>query len=187
MGKFKLVNPVIIGSFKSTYESSNALDAAKQFWNELTENNYITNNVPQFLFTLEDVKDKSLHHCVVKESAAGNSKFTDFNIEKVNVDLSSQQKTDFLSEVNKVTKQVNNKVNKQTGGKSRKRYKDDSSSSSDDSDDEDDYLRSIRLKRLKQPIVYWWYSPNIYGVRTIFTPTFVSPLHPYVQLWVPTR
>lgn len=187
MGKFRLVNPVIIGNFQNSYESSTAMDAAKNFWEELTGKNYITNNVPQFLFTLENESGKSLHHYMVKEKiAAEGSKFADYSIEEVSVKLTKAQQKEFLDEVAKVKSRMGNEKG-QSGGKSRKqgrkRYDDDDSSSS--SDDDDDILDYIRMRRFDQPISYWWYAPTVYNVKTLFTPTFVSPLYPYVQMWFP--
>ena len=80
--------------------------------------------------------------------------------------------------------------NKQSGGRKHRSRdgdlrKDDSSPSSTDSDsDVDDLFKNIRLKQ-HRPIVYWWYFPSVYNVDKIFTPTFVTPIAPYVQLWIP--
>lgn len=188
MSKYQLINPVITGKFQNVYEASESIDAAKQFWNELTGNNYITNNVPQFMFTLEKISDHSLHHFMVKEKATSSeSKFADYSIEEVKLDLSASQIKEFRSEVSKVQKRMTKEKESQSGGKkSRKRY-DDSSSSSSSSGDEDDLIDYIRMKRFNQPIVHWWYTPTLYKVPTLFTPTFVAPLYPYVELWVPLR
>jgi hypothetical protein len=186
MSKYQLVNPVITGKFQDTYEASTSIDAAKQFWNELTGNNYITNNVPQFMFTLEKTSDSSLHHFLVKEKAtSAESKFADYSIEEVKLDLTAAQVKEFKNEVAKVHKKMGGRS--QEGGKKkhRKRYEEDDSDSS--SSDEDDLIDYIRMKRFNQPIVHWWYTPTLYKVPTLFTPTFVAPLYPYVQLWVPLR
>ena len=192
MGKFKLVNPVIIGTFNDTYESSFVDDAAKKFWETLTtDNKYITGNIPKFLFTLMDMSNEKLHHYLVKEKPEGSH--ADYSIVKINVELTSDQKKEFLKEVNKVRssseKMMNDKQIEQSGGK-RKRYNDvnddnDDSSSTDSDSDIDDLFKYIKLKRAIRPIVYWWYTPVIYKIDTIFTPTFVAPISPYVQLWLP--
>jgi len=186
MSQFKVVNPVIIGNFKDTYDAGVGIDAAKQFWSELTtDNKYITNNVPQFAFTLQHGGNKSLHHFIVKEKAlSDNSKFADFSINEITVDLSKDQTKNFLNEVQKIKLQMSN----QAGGKKhRKRYNEDDSSSSSSSSDEDDVLDYIRLRKFNQPITYWWYTPTMYKLDTIFTPTFTTPLVPYVQLYIPLR
>ena len=188
MGKFKLVNPVIIGTFNDTYETSSVDAAAQKFWETLTsDNKYVSGTIPKFLFSLMDTSDKELYHYMVKEKQDGSR--SDYSITPVKVNIPKETKTSFLKEVQKV------KNNSQDGGahddsekektkKHRKRYEDDSSSSDSD-DDVDDFFRYVRRKRAKKPIVYWWYTPAIYNVNTIFTPTFVAPVSPYVQLWMP--
>lgn len=186
MKNYTVVNPVIYGKFKNTYEAATSLEAASGFWKELTGNNYITNNVPHFLFTLQDDKDKSLHHFSVKEKAAAEgSKYSDYSIAEVTVKLSKKEEDEFIKEANSVKSRLSS-GEIQAGGKrslSRKRYADDDSSSS--SDDDIDIVDYIRIRNLTHPISYWWYAPTIYNVRTVFTPTFVSPLYPYVQTWFP--
>jgi hypothetical protein len=116
MSKYQLVNPVITGKFQDTYEASKSIDAAKQFWNELTGNNYITNNVPQFMFTLEKTSDHSLHHFMVKEKATSSeSKFADYSIEEVPLTLTPAQVKEFKTEVAKVQKKMKSE-GPQSGG-----------------------------------------------------------------------
>jgi len=185
MVNYELVNPVVSGSFPSTYQTSNPMEAAKKFWETLTvDNGYISGNVPQFLFTLMDTSDKKLYHFKVQEKPNGNG--AKYSIDEVNVDMSAEQKRNFFSEISKMKRDVVKNM-KQHGGK-RRRDKDplddDSSSSSSSSDDVDSLFRNIRLKQ-NRPIVYWWYYPTVYKIDKIFTPTFITPIVPYVQLWVP--
>lgn len=224
MKNFKLINPVIIGKMKTTFETNTAIDAAQEFWNELTSNNYIANNIPQFLFTLENNVDNEFHHFLVKENLdAENSKLTNFTIKEVNVDLTDKQKKIFLSEVEKIHSNISKS---QSGGKKhrnqrkqkretptetaseqdvekveeeltegrthrssrssrrsrRSRSRDDDSSSSS-SDDDNEYIKRLRVKTLNNPISFWWYNNSIYDYRTIFTPTFLPPLWPYISNW----
>ena len=51
--------------------------------------------------------------------------------------------------------------------------------------DLDDLFKYIRSKKAVRPISYWWYTPSIYNIDTVFTPSFIAPLSPYVQLWIP--
>jgi len=184
MKKFRLVNPVITGTFNTTYEASNSDEAAKMFWKTLTEEKkYITGNVPKFLFTLMD-ETGNLFHYMVKEKAEGS--YADYTIEKVDVKLSDEEEKKFLEEVEKVQKnneKLEEKETEQAGGKRRKRYDDSSSSSSDSDDDIDELFKYIRLKKANRPISYWWYTPGLYNTDSVFTPTFVAPISPYVQLW----
>jgi hypothetical protein len=32
------------------------------------------------------------------------------------------------------------------------------------------------------PITYWWYTPSIYGLKSIYIPTFAHPLSPYIHI-----
>jgi len=185
MGKFKLVNPVIIGTFNDTYDTSSADSAAQKFWETLTsDNKYVSGSIPRFYFSLMNMSDKELYHYSVKEKMEGGR--ADYSINQINVKLSRDIKSNFLKEVQKV------KTSSQQGGgddsdkkKKRKRYEDDSSSSSSDSDDVEAVFRRIRRNRVKNPIIHWWYTPSLYNVDTIFTPSFVAPISPYVQLWMP--
>ena len=101
MGKFKLVNPVIIGTFDDTYETSSSDGAAKKFWESLTSGNkYIAGNIPKFLFTLMDMSNKELYHYMVKEKLDGQ--IANYDITSISPDLTKDQKSNFLKEVQKV-------------------------------------------------------------------------------------
>jgi len=173
MKSYKLVNPVIIGSFETSFNANDATSAAETFWKSLSP--YITNNVPKFMFTLQE--GGNLHHFVVKESVRDGSKFADYSLDKINITMSAKQQKTFLDKVAKLSSMD------QSGGKRKKRYEeDDSSSSSSDSDD--DYFNFAHLRKLNQPILYWSYTPTIYNTTTTtYTPTFNVPLTPYTQLW----
>jgi hypothetical protein len=184
MTEYKLVNPVIIGTFDSKFNAPSAENAAKNFWEKLTENGkYISGNVPSFLFTLMETKNNALHHFKVQELPDG--KFAEYTIDKIDVKLTKTQKDKFLNGV----KDVVSTHTVLSGGKKkrRRRDKDDSSSSSSSSSssDDDDLFRYLRVKSIPTPISYWWYAPTIYNVPKIFNPTFVAPVSPYVQLWIP--
>ena len=104
-------------------------------------------------------------------------------------ELSSSQEKKFLNEVNKYEKKVNSQISRQVGGDpekkpERKRYN-ASSSSSSDSDSDDEYFNFGKYRRLTQPISFFYYTPSIYKVNSVFLPTFNVPLTPYVKLWLP--
>lgn len=180
MGKYQLVNPVIVGTFSNSYSGKNSDDAAKQFWENLTsENKYVTGNIPKFLFTLRDENSNKLHHYIVKEKLEG--RHADYIITNIDVNMDKNKERDFLNKSHEVRKSVETEM---TGGKHRKRY-DDDSDDSDSSKDLDELFSYIRLKKAARPISYWWYTPSIYNIDTMFTPSFVAPLSPYVQLWIP--
>jgi len=183
MGKFELVNPIIKGQFDPTFEGAKPIDAAKKYWDEFAGGKYITNNVPQTMFSLMD-ESKKLHHFLVNEGAKGsNSKFADYTIQQINVKMDPKQEDEFKKQVAIVHK----KIDAQSGGKRksksrRKRYIEDDSSSS--SSDDDDIIRSIQLSRRNDLITYYWFASGIYAdyVDTVFIPTFVAPLYPYIEI-----
>jgi hypothetical protein len=188
MKSFKLVNPLIIGQFNTEYKADNGLQAISQFWNDLST--HLTNNVPHLYVTLKDGQN-NLSHYKIEEKLSGGSKMTDFNISEFKLNLSQKARENFIEKVEGFEKKTNNNIAKQLGGakakQSReskdKRYKESSSSS--DSSDEEDYYNFSKYKRLTQPISMWYYAPTLYGVNSVFVPTFVNPIVPYVKLWLP--
>jgi hypothetical protein len=187
MNSFKLVNPLIIGQFNTEYTADNGLQAVSQFWNDL--GSHITNNLPHTYVTLKD-NNNNLSHYKISEKFNGGSKTADFTISEFNLNLSEKQKNKFLKKVSTFESKTTKTLEKQTGGvvkrKQSRTRKDDSSSSSSDSSSDDDYYNFSKYKRLSQPIAMWYYTPNLYGVRSVFLPTFNVPIVPYVKLWVPS-
>jgi hypothetical protein len=192
MVKYELVNPCILGQFVSTYEAGTPLDAATQFWNDLTP--HITNNVPELFITLQ-TENGSLNHFRIREKISSGSKMANYTIKEVSLDLNAKEKKEFLNQVNKVKTNKMRQINEQTGGddnktkrdryKSKKSSSSESSSESDSDSDNEDYFNFTRYKRLSHPIVYWHYTPSIYSIKNFFTPTFNIPLVPYIHIWNP--
>lgn len=136
------------------------------------------------------------HHFVVKEKKEGND--ANYTISEYNISNTKH--------LNTFAGKLNNFRLKQSGGlrdlddssssmsdsdsssslsdlKGGKHHGlDDSSSSSSDSwlEDEDDHLYKKKFKLA--PISYWWYDPQVYFLKKIYIPTFVSTITPYVQL-----
>jgi hypothetical protein len=182
MKSYTLVNPCILGQFNTEYKTENGLEAASQFWNDLSS--FTTNNVPQLFITIQDKQSKDLLHFKISEKINPKTKVSDFTIEEYNINVSEKKKKDLLKGVEEVKSKVEKLVTKQTGGdkekKSRKRYEDSSSS---DSDSDDEYFNLKKYKRMTQPLSYWWYAPYIYNTSSIFIPTFNVPIIPYIELW----
>lgn len=192
MDTYKLVNPYIIGKFNTTYKVENGIDAAKQFWDDLSA--HTTNNMPQLYITLQRAGDNKLFHYKINEKIAkSGSKIADYTISEVKSEVTDSHKKGFLSEISKLKAKIEKQAHKQAGGKrsstKRDRYnKDDSSSDSSSSESEsDEYFDFSRFKRLSQPISYWWYTPTLYNVAKLYYPTFNVPITPYMQVWVPMR
>jgi hypothetical protein len=182
MTKFKLVNPVIIGKMDTKVEAENALQAASKIWSDLSS--HLVGNVPKTYITLKD-KTHKLHHFKIEEKI-GRAKTAEYSISEVELDLSKDKEHKFSKEVKKYEK----KGKELTGGSvenkpKRDRSKDSSSSSSFDSDDDDYYNFRRYRARLNAPINLLYYTPFIYGVDTVFFPTFSSVVAPYVTLYVP--
>lgn len=184
--KLQLVNPVIAGSFKKTYEAQTPEEAGKLFWEALAINGkYIVGNVPKFIFSMKEEGSNSLYHFVVTETLDGKN--ASYTIKKLNLELSSGDSKKLIEASANAYKTALKIADKHQDGGKKKRIQDDDSSTSDSSDsDIDDLFRSIRIKSVNKPIVYWWYTPTIYKVEKIFTPTFVPSVTPlYTELWIP--
>ena len=181
MQEFKLVNPLIAGTFVDTYKTESPNKAAEEFWNQFAGGKYISGELKRFYFTLMNTEDNKLSHFKVEEKRKGsNAEFTITPVTGGGISKDSEKK--FLSKVQEVAKSIDG----QSGGKHRRRrYEDDDSSSSSSSDD-DDLLKYIRRKRAVRPLTYWWYAPTLYNVDYTFVPTFTAPNAPYYQLWLPT-
>ena len=181
MPTFELVNPTIIGQFNTTYKVENGLEAAKTFWNDLSS--LITNNLPELIVTFQE--GGNLHHYKISERIESGSKTANFSISEYNVKVAPKVKSNFLNEVSSVKNKINDMINVQTGGKKRYEAEGSPSSVSSSTEEGEDYYDFTRYRRLNQPIMYWWYTPTIYRITRVYTPTFTVPLMPYIHTWVP--
>jgi len=192
MPNYKLINPTIEGNFINTFDKDNELDAAEETWRTLSK--YITNNVPKFAFTLEKISDGQLSHFLVKESLSGNG-YANYKVSKIKLNMKESDQKLFKDRINNLKKPTNNIY----GGKKHKhkhRHKkhndnnnvngndndDSSSSSSSSSSSAFTALKLFKSATATIPITYWWYDPLIYGFNSIYIPTFVSPLTPYIEV-----
>jgi len=206
--KLKLVNPLVIGQFNTTYNVQNPLDAAVNFWNDFSS--HITNNMPLMRITFMN-NDNDLYHFNINESMKGGSKNVNFVVKQITYKISTTDKNNFINYVQREEKKILAKANKQSGGKmknapNKKNYKlsssskssssessssessksSESSESSESSSSEDDELYDFsKYRRLSHPIIYYSYTPFLYKITKFFTPTFVLPLTPYIRTWIP--
>lgn len=199
MSNFKLVNPIIIGGFKSNIISNNVEDAAKSLWNDLSK--HIVGNVPRLGFTLRDSNDK-LYNFIVKEKikqggGKGSKNAVSYSI-KLKNNLTNTQEKNYLKQYSIVLNKINNIG--QSGGKDKKNKKkhkkkndednsDSSSSSSSSSSNSNDELydkMKYFKERKNEPITYWWYTPLLYKTEnpccSLYIPTFVAPIAPYIEI-----
>lgn len=202
--KLKLVNPLLVGQFNTTYNVIKPLDAAVNFWNDLSA--HTTNNMPSMKITFMDEKNE-LFHFEIKERLKAGSKSVNFTVKEKSYKISNEEKAIFINTVQNEEKEIKNKAAKQSGGQSggkmknapnKKDYKippSSSSSSDSNSDSDSDSLDSSdkdgdlydfsKYRRLSQPIIYYSYTPFLYKITNFYTPTFVLPLTPYVRTWIP--
>lgn len=177
MSNYKLINPSIEGNITSSFSGTSQLDAAVDTWNSLSK--YITNNVPRFAFTLENSGDGTLHHFLVKENLSGGGS-ANYKISEINVDMKA---SDIKSFKNRIANFKKSKA--QEGGKKHKKHHhddDDSSSSSTSSSEIFSALKLYKQATRPVPIGYWWYDPLVYRLDSIYIPTFVAPLTPYIEV-----
>ena len=204
---YKLVNPYIRGEFDTKMKTKNSIEAARKFYNSLSE--HFNNSVPKFYFTIQkggSSKGK-FYHFEVEESRKGDD--VDFSIRPLEVE--DKEKTDKLFVTNfkqfkgrynknkksskhtsRNSKRGSSKKRKSKRGSSKKRRskrrsKDDSSSDSPRGSfgdfEEDDFYRSALeyVPVASQPISYLYYDPLIYNLDSVFFPTFYAYLSPYVE------
>lgn len=174
MSNYKLINPYIEGTLVTTFTAPSQLDAACSAWEAISK--YVTNTVPKFPFTLKNVNDGTLSHFIVKESLRGG-KSADYKIKQLDLTLSKD-----------ITKQFEKRLAMKGGKKHKKDRKegdeDDNSSSSSSSSSSEEFS-AIKLHKMytkAQPITYWWYDPIVYEIESVYIPTFVAPLLPYIEV-----
>jgi len=183
MNSYKLVNPVIFGSIDTEFSADTGIEAVSKFWNTLST--HITNNMPSLYITLKD-SNNQLSHYKISEKLKEGSKTANYTISELDNKMSKSDTDKFLKDITKNEKNVNNKLQRQSGGvRKPDRSRHDGSSSSSDSDS-DDYFNFTKYKRPIQPISMWYYTPSIYNVKSVFVPTFTTPIVPYVKIWIPS-
>ena len=172
MSNYKLINPRLEGSLTTTFEGKTQLEAAETAWNTLSK--YVTNNVPQFAFTLENTKNNQLTHFLVKETLVGGGSVK-WNISELNLNLKT-------SVINQFKQNVDNA--EMSGGRRHKsKHSDDDDSSSSTSSSEIFSALKLHKNRLTTyPITYWWYDPWVYNLNSVYIPTFVYPMNPYIEV-----
>jgi len=166
---YKLINPYIEGDFMKSFSSTTPSEAASAAWEKMSK--FFANNVPKFAFTLED-ENKKLHDFVVKESKNEDG-MVKYKIAKTENKMNEQQKKQFKDKLNKFVEQK-----KLKGGKKHRHDNDDSSSS-----DTDDVFKMLKYRNgYSNPYYWWWYDPLIYNVNSLYIPTFVATVMPYIEI-----
>ena len=190
-----LVNPVIIGTFETTFNDGSPIDAAHYFWRNFSK--LILNNIPKMYFTLLDNESK-LHHYKVVENVNGSG-IVDYVIIELRP-LDKLIEKSIMDNYNRIVNQFT--MHGGSSDKKRKRYKydtdtlnddEDDSSSSSSSDDEDDDEFIDRIKKIKKYknksiITYYNFIPFNYESfdQKVYMPTFIGSIVPhYVEIDLP--
>jgi hypothetical protein len=168
---YEIVNPIIIGTLKTKFTATDATEAAKKFWKEISK--IIVSEIPQTYFSVRDDKGKLYHFKVLEKKSSDNvADFTLSNFEQID-DSSMQKMVELYGKINE-------KLDAQHGG----RPNDDSSS--DESSSVDDAIEQYkRINKLRKhvPIVYYHFIPDVYKTTSIFIPSFIYPYMPsYVEM-----
>ena len=173
MPNYQLVNPYIVGDFKTVFSGKTPHDAAQRAWDSLADHLRVTETVPRFGFTLERLSDKKLSHFVIKENMSNSDSVVDYKISEHSVDLSDKEVKGFRNRVDRLRDQ------EQEGGRRERKKDDDDSDSSDELYDLDVYKKYLRQN---QPLMYFWYDPIVYRLDSIVLPTFYGPFYPVYHI-----
>lgn len=176
--QYVLVNPFISGDFKNTIKANNSNEAAKMFYNNISE--HFNNAVPKFYFTIQkggSGKGKYYHYKSVEKRKKDDVSFIikPYTIKGENM-------KGFESRLNNFKQK-----DIQSGGKKHKKHNKNSSESDSDSDmdSSDSEILSVSqtyIPTFNQPIYYWWYDPLVYNLKTLYIPTFYSYVTPIIEI-----
>ena len=172
MANYKLINPCIEGSLETNFSGKTPSEAASKTWTAVSK--YITNNVPQFAFTLENKNNGKFHHFSVTEKLLGGGS-AEFNIDELH-NVKPNTEKELKNRVERFSK------SDLRGGKKHKKDDDDDDDSSTSSSEVFSALKIFKNRNKSYPITYWWYDPLAYNFNTFYVPTFVAPLTPYVEV-----
>jgi len=172
MTLYKLINPIIKGKLNTTYQANKPHNAAEKAYKSLSK--YFHNSTAEFLFTIQKVKSKNtdigegnvndyFHYKVIENREGNNVNFEIVPYKKINKKRLNKFKGSIKSILND---------NQQTGGGSMYDL--------NDSDFDDRHLYRSDTSYKYQPISLWLYDPYIYSISSVYIPTFVTSVSPYV-------
>jgi hypothetical protein len=181
--RYRLVNPIIKGEIDTLYSGNDALEAANDAFVNISK--YFSNSTPDFIFSLQRLKDNKLFHFNVNENRDEN--IVNYKVSYHNVDLDKSKQSSFLNKIEEVynSESLPGLKDIQSGGKKHRKYDDSSSDDSSDSSDSSDSVfkyKKYKHKFQQYPIYYYWYDPSIYDIKNFYVPSFVNPLSPYVLI-----
>lgn len=175
--KYVLVNPYISGEFESTIKANNSNEAAKMFYNSISE--HFNNAVPKFYFSIQkggSGTGKYYHYRSIEKRKKDDVSFLikPYTIKGENMNAFERKLNEFKQ------KDVQNGGKKHTKKHSKKYSKD--SSDSDSSDSEIYSVSQTYIPSFNQPIYYWWYDPLVYNLNSFYIPTFYSYVTPIIEI-----
>ncbi len=176
--KYKLVNPYIKGEFETKLTAKNSIEAAKEFYTNLSE--HFNNNVPSFYFTIQkggSGKGK-FYHFKVKESKDENN--VNYSIKPFEIKNEDKSISSYLENFNKFKGRYNGGGKKRRSRKSSRKHS--RKSSHDSSSSDYDYYDTKYVSTVSQPVYYMYYDPLVYSVDYVNIPQFVFPYGVYVDV-----
>ena len=174
--KYVLVNPYISGEFESTIKANNSNEAAKMFYNSISE--HFNNAVPKFYFSIQkggSGTGKYYHYRSIEKRKKDDVSFLikPYTIKGENMTSFEKRLTQFKQ------KDIQN------GGKKHSKKHSKDSSDSDSSSESDSEIFSVSqtyIPSFNQPIYYWWYDPLVYNLKSFYIPTFYSYVTPIIEI-----
>ncbi len=181
--KYKLVNPYIKGEFETKVNAKNSLDAAKTFYNNLSE--HFNNNVPKFYFTIQkggSGKGK-FYHFEVKEKKVNDS--VDYTIKPFEIQGEDEAIGQYLDNFEHFKGRFNGGASRKGSKKGSKRRSSRRSSRHEDSSESDDFYREAKSYvpvTSSSPFYYMYYDPLLYKVDSVFIPTYYAYVSPFSEI-----
>lgn len=182
---FKLLNPYIEGSISRTVRAKDSFSASKKIYNSLSK--YFTNHLDEFYMTIQNTDDGTLSHMKI------NEKFTNqlggvvqYKLKTIPNSFTVNQEKELINTIKQ--------LEKQNGGRHRKKkYSDFSDSDSDfdsisDSDSDSEFFYNS-TQPISKFIYYYlpYYQLNTAGLSSLdrarlFFPTFNLPINPTMEV-----
>ena len=184
--KYKLVNPYIKGEFETKVSAKNSVDAAKTFYNNLSE--HFNNNVPRFYFTIQkggSGKGK-FYHFEVKEKKVKDS--VDYTIKPFEIKGEDEAMKQYLENFNNFKGRFNGGARKGSRKGSKKSSRRSSRRSRDYDDDisseSDDFYREAKsyVPVASSPFYYMYYDPLLYKVDSVFIPAYYAYVSSFSEI-----
>jgi len=182
--KYKLVNPYIKGEFETKVNAKNSLEAAKNFYNNLSE--HFNNNVPRFYFTIQkggSGKGK-FYHFEVKEKKVNDS--VDYTIKPFEIKGEEEAINQYLENFEQFKGRFNGGARKgsKKGSKRGSKRTSRRSPREEESSDSSDFYREAKsyVPVTSSPFYYMYYDPLLYKVESVFIPAYYAYVSAFSEI-----